>query len=174
MGSITAPAIELAVAPTLAVPPAPAFCEPAPRVWAEAAAAASAVAGLTAPHQQHQQQQQQLQLQLQVQQQEVLQQQLQGPQQFAGTPIEGEMQVEQKWIGWLLGKAGIVLKEIELQSGASVKIDQSTKELGFSTLRIIGDWQQSATARQLIQDKIAQACPNPSKLQRPELQGHTR
>merc|ERR1719362_2568770 len=158
MGSITAPAIELAVAPTLAAPPAPAFCEPAPRVWAEAAAAASAVAGLTAPHQQHQQQQQQ------VQQQEVLQQQLQGPQQFAGTPIEGEMQVEQKWIGWLLGKAGIVLKEIELQSGASVKIDQSTKELGFSTLRIIGDWQQSATARQLIQDKIAQAHPGGPRL----------
>jgi len=151
MGSIPAPATGLAVGTgaTVVVPAAaPVLCEPPPRVWAEAAAAASAVAGLAAPHQQ--------QLQQRVQQQ---QHHLQESQQSAVTQYEGEMQVEQKWIGWLLGKSGIVLKEIELQSGASVKIDQSTKELGFSTLRITGDWQQSATARQLIQDKIAQAHP---------------
>merc|ERR1712060_388694 len=70
---------------------------------------------------------------------------------------EGDMQVEQKWVGWLLGKSGIVLKEIELQSGARITIDQSTKDLGFSTVHISGDWQQSSSARQLIQDKVAQA-----------------
>lgn len=68
-----------------------------------------------------------------------------------------EMQVQQKWVGWLLGKSGVVLKEIELQSGASVKIDQSTKDMGYSTVRIEGDWQQSAIAQRLIQDKISQA-----------------
>merc|ERR1740129_2612559 len=61
---------------------------------------------------------------------------------------ESEMQVEQRWVGWLLGKGGVVLKEMELQSGAVVKIDQSTKDQGYSTVRIAGDWQQTATARQ--------------------------
>mmetsp|Transcript_78592 Transcript_78592/g.230589 ORF Transcript_78592/g.230589 Transcript_78592/m.230589 type:complete len:631 (-) Transcript_78592:141-2033(-) len=78
---------------------------------------------------------------------------------FSGQNPETEMQVEQKWVGWLLGKAGVVLKEIELQSGASVKIDQSTKDMGYSTVRISGDVQQTASARQLIQDKISQAHP---------------
>mmetsp|Transcript_3695 Transcript_3695/g.10160 ORF Transcript_3695/g.10160 Transcript_3695/m.10160 type:complete len:640 (-) Transcript_3695:21-1940(-) len=74
-----------------------------------------------------------------------------------GQEPDSEIQVEQKWVGWLLGKSGIVLKEIELQSGASIKIDQSTKEMGYSTVRIVGDPEQTATARQLIQDKISQA-----------------
>jgi len=76
----------------------------------------------------------------------------------SGTP-DGDMQIEQKWVGWLLGKSGTVLKEIETQSGCMIRIDQSTKEMGFSTVRIIGDWQQNALAKQLVTDKIAQAHP---------------
>jgi len=72
---------------------------------------------------------------------------------------DSEMQVEQKCVGWLLGKSGIVLKEIEMQSGASIKIDQSTRDMGYSTVRIVGNWQTTANARQLIQDKIGQAHP---------------
>jgi len=69
------------------------------------------------------------------------------------------MQVEQKMVGWILGKAGVVLKEIEQKSGARVSIDQSTKDMGFSTVRINGNWHQSSTARLLIQDKLTQANP---------------
>lgn len=72
---------------------------------------------------------------------------------------EGDMQVEQKMVGWILGKAGVVLKEIEQKSGARVSIDQSTKDMGFSTVRINGNWHQSSTARLLIQDKLTQANP---------------
>lgn len=81
-----------------------------------------------------------------------------------GQSSQTELQVEQKWVGWILGKSGIVLKEIELQSGAGVEIDQSTKAMGYSTVRIHGDVQQTATARQLIQDKIAQAHPGGPRL----------
>lgn len=68
-----------------------------------------------------------------------------------------EMQVEQRLIGWILGKSGIVLKQIEAQSGSSVAIDQSTKELGFSKLRITGGFAQRVAARRLIEDKIVEA-----------------
>lgn len=70
---------------------------------------------------------------------------------------DGDMQVEQQWVGWLLGKGGVVLKEIEHRSGARVSIDQSTKDLGFSTVRIGGGFDQGETARQLIREKLAQA-----------------
>jgi len=68
-----------------------------------------------------------------------------------------EMQVEQRLIGWILGKSWMVLKQIEAQSGSSVAIDQSTKELGFSKLRITGGFAQRVAARRLIEDKIVEA-----------------
>jgi len=70
---------------------------------------------------------------------------------------EGDMQIDQRWVGWLLGRSGVVLKEIELLSGAKVSIDQSTRKLGYSTVRIRGGSQQNPTAHQLIQEKLAQA-----------------
>lgn len=73
------------------------------------------------------------------------------------TPSAAELQVEQRYVGWLLGKSGIVLREIEMQSGAKVTIDQSMKDMGFSTVKVTGNTQQLTAAQQLIQDKIAQA-----------------
>lgn len=68
-----------------------------------------------------------------------------------------EMQVEQRLVGWILGKSGTVLREIESQSGAWVAIDQATKELGFSTVRISGDALECQAAKQLIEVKIKEA-----------------
>lgn len=70
---------------------------------------------------------------------------------------EISLEVEQRFVGWILGKSGIVLKEIEAQSGAKVSIDQSTKHLGYSTVKISGGWQRRSTAKQLIEDKIQHA-----------------
>eukprot|EP00930_Biecheleria_cincta_P061176 TRINITY_DN46734_c0_g1_i1.p1 TRINITY_DN46734_c0_g1~~TRINITY_DN46734_c0_g1_i1.p1 ORF type:complete len:616 (-),score=123.76 TRINITY_DN46734_c0_g1_i1:75-1922(-) len=70
---------------------------------------------------------------------------------------EDALEVEQRLVGWLVGKSGVVLKEIEAQSGAKVSIDQSTKHLGYSTVKIQGGWQPRSTAKQLIQSKIEQA-----------------
>merc|ERR1740121_956130 len=56
-----------------------------------------------------------------------------------GGGLDGELQVEQRSVGWLLGKGGVVLKEMEEQSGARISIDQSTKAMGYSTVRISGD-----------------------------------
>ncbi|CAE7938297.1 Khsrp, partial [Symbiodinium sp. KB8] len=50
-----------------------------------------------------------------------------------------------------------VLREIESQSGAWVAIDQATKELGFSTVRISGDPLECQAAKQLIEVKIKEA-----------------
>eukprot|EP00927_Polykrikos_kofoidii_P052420 TRINITY_DN4622_c0_g1_i2.p1 TRINITY_DN4622_c0_g1~~TRINITY_DN4622_c0_g1_i2.p1 ORF type:complete len:883 (-),score=191.64 TRINITY_DN4622_c0_g1_i2:135-2783(-) len=72
---------------------------------------------------------------------------------------ENDFQVEQKHIGWLLGRSGVVLKEIETQCGARISIDQTTKELGFSTVKIRGGWQECQLGRTLIEGKIAQANP---------------
>mmetsp|Transcript_35968 Transcript_35968/g.57298 ORF Transcript_35968/g.57298 Transcript_35968/m.57298 type:complete len:643 (-) Transcript_35968:116-2044(-) len=70
---------------------------------------------------------------------------------------EEEMQVEQRLIGWVLGARGVVLKEIETSSGARISIDQSTKELGFSTLRISGSYDSISAARVLVSEKMLQA-----------------
>jgi len=70
-----------------------------------------------------------------------------------------EMEVEQRCVGWLLGCKGIVMKEIEQKSGARVSIDQSTKDQGFSTVKMKGSEDSIATARLLVEEKIAQADP---------------
>mmetsp|Transcript_631 Transcript_631/g.1550 ORF Transcript_631/g.1550 Transcript_631/m.1550 type:complete len:495 (-) Transcript_631:8-1492(-) len=69
----------------------------------------------------------------------------------------GSVQVEQRLVGWILGKGGSVLREIEMQSGAQCTIDQSTKDQGFSTVHIVGDASQTARAQQLIHGKLAKA-----------------
>eukprot|EP00927_Polykrikos_kofoidii_P083953 TRINITY_DN8728_c0_g2_i2.p1 TRINITY_DN8728_c0_g2~~TRINITY_DN8728_c0_g2_i2.p1 ORF type:complete len:682 (-),score=148.76 TRINITY_DN8728_c0_g2_i2:67-2112(-) len=76
-----------------------------------------------------------------------------------GSSADDTMQVEQPKVGWLLGKAGMVLKEIETNSGAKISIDQSTRDMGFSTVKIRGGEQECQTARQLISDKVQQAGP---------------
>eukprot|EP00927_Polykrikos_kofoidii_P070650 TRINITY_DN67061_c0_g1_i1.p1 TRINITY_DN67061_c0_g1~~TRINITY_DN67061_c0_g1_i1.p1 ORF type:complete len:695 (-),score=148.90 TRINITY_DN67061_c0_g1_i1:284-2368(-) len=73
---------------------------------------------------------------------------------------EETMQVEQNKVGWILGKGGVVMKEIESQCGARISIDQSTKDMGFSVVGIRGGPQECQLAKQLITDKIQQAGPS--------------
>merc|ERR1712039_62837 len=75
----------------------------------------------------------------------------------ASTWSEEEMEVEQKLVGWVLGSKGVVLKEIESQSGARISIDQTTKDMGYSVVRMSGSMESINLARQLVSDKIAQA-----------------
>eukprot|EP00927_Polykrikos_kofoidii_P012426 TRINITY_DN1534_c0_g3_i1.p1 TRINITY_DN1534_c0_g3~~TRINITY_DN1534_c0_g3_i1.p1 ORF type:complete len:854 (-),score=184.78 TRINITY_DN1534_c0_g3_i1:95-2524(-) len=72
---------------------------------------------------------------------------------------EDQMQVEQNKVGWILGKNRIVIKEIETKCGARINVDQSTKELGYSIVKIRGGSTEMQAARQLIEEKLAQAGP---------------
>eukprot|EP00933_Yihiella_yeosuensis_P040960 TRINITY_DN35389_c0_g1_i1.p1 TRINITY_DN35389_c0_g1~~TRINITY_DN35389_c0_g1_i1.p1 ORF type:complete len:661 (+),score=197.17 TRINITY_DN35389_c0_g1_i1:49-2031(+) len=71
--------------------------------------------------------------------------------------VQGEMQIEQRFVGWIVGKAGAVLKEIEMMSGTSISIDQTNKAMGYSTVKISGAWTQIAAAQQLITEKVSAA-----------------
>lgn len=75
----------------------------------------------------------------------------------SGSSQEDSLQVEQKKVGWILGKGGVVMKEIETQSGAKISIDQSTRDMGFSTVQIRGSEHACQSAKQLITDKVQQA-----------------
>lgn len=81
--------------------------------------------------------------------------------QESGNSAEDTMQVEQKKVGWILGKGGCVMREIETQCGAKISIDQSTRDMGFSTVKIRGSEQSCQTAKQLIADKVQQAGSGP-------------
>jgi len=50
----------------------------------------------------------------------------------------GELRVEQELVAWLLGVRGAVLHEIEESTGTTILLDQSTQELGYSIVRILG------------------------------------
>lgn len=73
---------------------------------------------------------------------------------------EDWVQVEQKWVGWLLGKSGAVMKEIEGQSGARVKVDQTGKDRGYSTVCMSGTWDSIAKAKNMVMEKLAQVDPS--------------
>eukprot|EP00927_Polykrikos_kofoidii_P060397 TRINITY_DN55393_c0_g1_i1.p1 TRINITY_DN55393_c0_g1~~TRINITY_DN55393_c0_g1_i1.p1 ORF type:complete len:628 (+),score=125.65 TRINITY_DN55393_c0_g1_i1:65-1948(+) len=80
-----------------------------------------------------------------------------GGEEQSGSSQEDSLQVEQKKVGWILGKGGVVMKEIETQSGAKISIDQSTRDMGFSTVQIRGSEHACQLAKQLITDKVQQA-----------------
>eukprot|EP00929_Paragymnodinium_shiwhaense_P042396 TRINITY_DN21953_c0_g2_i1.p1 TRINITY_DN21953_c0_g2~~TRINITY_DN21953_c0_g2_i1.p1 ORF type:complete len:707 (+),score=168.42 TRINITY_DN21953_c0_g2_i1:142-2121(+) len=78
----------------------------------------------------------------------------------ADDAVEGEvseLQVEQRLVGWVLGRGGTVMKELERHSGAKITIDQSTKDMGFSTIRITGPSHLIQRARELLEEKVKQA-----------------
>jgi len=77
----------------------------------------------------------------------------------ASTHGTDQVRVEQKWVGWLLGKSGQVMKEIEQQSGARVTVDQSRKDLGYSMVCMTGSWDCVGRAKHLVMDKINQVNP---------------
>jgi len=56
----------------------------------------------------------------------------------AGNITSEQLQIEQKWVGWVLGKGGMVCREVEAETGAQVRIDQGTKSLGYSIVHITG------------------------------------
>jgi len=65
-------------------------------------------------------------------------------------PVEEAMQIDQQWVGWLIGKGGGVTREIETLTGAKVSIDQSTKMLGYSTVKVSGEAAAVEMAKQRI------------------------
>lgn len=76
-----------------------------------------------------------------------------------GQPSGGastEVQVEQSLVGYLLGKGGETLKGIRTLSGANLVVDQTTKDLGFSVVRIIGSEQAISVAKDLVLNKVGE------------------
>eukprot|EP00927_Polykrikos_kofoidii_P000921 TRINITY_DN10343_c0_g2_i5.p1 TRINITY_DN10343_c0_g2~~TRINITY_DN10343_c0_g2_i5.p1 ORF type:complete len:1172 (-),score=255.67 TRINITY_DN10343_c0_g2_i5:191-3706(-) len=86
---------------------------------------------------------------------------------------ENELQLEQNRVGFLIGKSGETLKGIQSLSGTNIQIDQSTKHLGSSILRIAGPPQGVVVAKELIVRKMKEAPHgqgSPASLQGPAQQ----
>lgn len=65
--------------------------------------------------------------------------------------------IEQRWVGSVVGRKGESMIEIEKQSGAIVKLDHSSKIHGFSVCRIYGQPRAADKAADMIRVKLA-AC----------------
>jgi len=70
------------------------------------------------------------------------------------------VKVEQQWVGWLVGKSGAVVKEIEDATGAKVSMNQDTKAMGYSTCTITGPTQAVEQASMQVSDKLRQVDPS--------------
>jgi rRNA processing protein Krr1/Pno1 len=53
-------------------------------------------------------------------------------------------------VGWLKGKQGAMIQDIETMSGAQVSIDQTTKDAGYAQVHISGSSPQMQTAQGLV------------------------
>jgi len=68
---------------------------------------------------------------------------------------EDSVLIPNAYVGWLKGRQGGMIRDIETRSGAQIDIDQSTKELGYSVARLRGTNEQKRTGRGLIIGEIA-------------------
>lgn len=66
----------------------------------------------------------------------------------------GELRIPQQFVGWLKGKGGAQIREIEARSGAQVSIDQTTKELGYSRVVLAGSAEAVQAASDIINDEL--------------------
>lgn len=67
-----------------------------------------------------------------------------------------EMQVEQALVGYLIGKGGESLKAMQSASGATLHVDQTSKDQGLSIIRITGSEQAVTLAKTLVDRKISE------------------
>lgn len=65
-----------------------------------------------------------------------------------------EFKVDQGVVGFLIGKGGETLRSMEVSSTATIKIDQSPKEMGYSLVRITGSEQAVAVAKALLDGRV--------------------
>mmetsp|Transcript_48858 Transcript_48858/g.130783 ORF Transcript_48858/g.130783 Transcript_48858/m.130783 type:complete len:632 (-) Transcript_48858:120-2015(-) len=66
----------------------------------------------------------------------------------------GEIRIPQQFVGWLKGKGGAQIREIEVRSGAQVSIDQTTKDLGYSRVMLAGSAECVQSAHDIITDEL--------------------
>mmetsp|Transcript_78053 Transcript_78053/g.154681 ORF Transcript_78053/g.154681 Transcript_78053/m.154681 type:complete len:335 (-) Transcript_78053:105-1109(-) len=76
-----------------------------------------------------------------------------------------KVKIEQQWVGWLVGKSGAVVNEIETATGAKLSMNQETKALGYSTCTISGSTEAVEQASMQVSDKLRQVDPNFAGLQ---------
>ncbi|CAE7429799.1 FUBP1 [Symbiodinium sp. CCMP2456] len=77
-----------------------------------------------------------------------------------------EFKVDQGVVGFLIGKGGETLRSMEVSSTATIKIDQTSKEMGYSMVRITGSEQAVAVAKALLDGRISEKRQNASGMHR--------
>jgi len=66
-----------------------------------------------------------------------------------------EVQIPQRYVGWIKGSGGAQIKDIESRTGAAITMDQSTQELGFCRAMVYGSDEAVIAAKELIQNELA-------------------
>eukprot|EP00811_Abedinium_folium_P006138 NODE_1564_length_2436_cov_16.255089.p1 GENE.NODE_1564_length_2436_cov_16.255089~~NODE_1564_length_2436_cov_16.255089.p1 ORF type:complete len:633 (+),score=147.89 NODE_1564_length_2436_cov_16.255089:293-2191(+) len=64
------------------------------------------------------------------------------------------MQITQKYVGWLKGVGSGQLDQLQRRTGARVRVDQSTREAGYSVMQITGMPMAVASCKALIEDEL--------------------
>lgn len=75
-------------------------------------------------------------------------------------------------VGWLKGRQGAMMRDIENRSGAQVDIDQATKHMGYSTARMRGGYLQKKTAFGFVIAEVMKVLEQSGEQPEPGFPGH--
>jgi len=84
---------------------------------------------------------------------------------------EDSVLIPNAYVGWLKGRQGGMIRDIESRSGAQIDIDQSTKDMGYSIARLRGSTDQKKTARGLVIGEIAKVMEQSGEVLDPTFPG---
>jgi len=75
-------------------------------------------------------------------------------------------------VGWLKGRQGAMMRDIENRSGCQVDIDQATKHMGYSTARMRGGYLQKKTACGFVIAEVMKVLEQSGEQPEPGFPGH--
>jgi len=75
-------------------------------------------------------------------------------------------------VGWLKGRQGAMMRDIEARSGCQVDIDQATKHMGYSTARMRGRYLQKKTACGFVIAEVMKVLEQSGEQPEPGFPGH--
>ena len=70
-----------------------------------------------------------------------------------------ELRIDNRYVGWLKGRKGKVVRDLQARSGTRIDVDQGRPGLCTATVKIFGDARGTARARALVAAELHKVSP---------------
>eukprot|EP00928_Gymnodinium_smaydae_P075988 TRINITY_DN589_c0_g1_i1.p1 TRINITY_DN589_c0_g1~~TRINITY_DN589_c0_g1_i1.p1 ORF type:complete len:979 (-),score=164.69 TRINITY_DN589_c0_g1_i1:140-3076(-) len=70
-----------------------------------------------------------------------------------------EFRIDTQFVGWVKGPQGKVVQDIQLRSGTRIDVDQTARDMGYATIKVMGTAEGVQEAKRLLAMELSKVSP---------------